>query len=73
MDALSLSSEKFDVECDCGRSVSRTIAQWQRNSTMECPQCGVTIKVDVSGMAKSIHNVDRGLERLDRTIGNLGS
>jgi uncharacterized Zn finger protein len=73
MDSLNLSSEKLDVECDCGRSASRTIAQWRRNPTLECPQCGTTIKVDVSDFDRSVREVDRGLERLDRQLGKLGN
>lgn len=68
-----MSSEKLDVECDCGKSVSRMIAQWRRNSTMECPECGATINVDVSDFERSVRDVDRTLDGLNRQIGKLGS
>ena len=72
MDTLNLSSEKLDVECDCGRSVSRTIAQWRRSPTMKCPQCGTMIEVDVSDFDRSVREIDRSLARLDRQIGKIG-
>ena len=68
MDDLNLRGEKFDAACDCGASVSRTIDQWQRNPTAECPECGTRIKVDVSDIGRSVHAVDRSLADLDRQI-----
>ncbi|HWY17895.1 MAG TPA: hypothetical protein VNY27_04200 [Solirubrobacteraceae bacterium] len=73
MSSLNLSSEKMDVTCDCGRSVSRTIAQWRRNPTMECPQCRAMINVDVSDVDRSIREVDRAFGKMDRQIRKLGS
>jgi hypothetical protein len=73
MNSLNLSNEKLDVACDCGRSVSRTIAQWRRNPTMECPQCRATINVDVSDVDRSIREVDRAFGKMDRQIRKLGS
>lgn len=66
MDDLNLRSEKFEAACDCGSSVSRTIGQWQRQPTAECPECGTTLKVDVSDVDRSVRAVDRGLADLDR-------
>jgi hypothetical protein len=73
VDSLNLSSEKLDVDCVCGRSVSHTIAQWRRQPTMAYPECGATIKVDVSDVDRSIREVDRAFGKMDRQIRRLGS
>jgi hypothetical protein len=73
MDDLDLRSEKFDAACDCGGSVSRTIGQWQRQPTAECPSCGTTIEVDVSDLDRNVRAVDRGLADIDRQIRKIGS
>ena len=72
MDRLGLNSEKLDVECDCGRGVSRTIAQWRQSPTMDCPQCGARIEVDVSDIDRSVREVDRAFGRMDRQIRRFG-
>ncbi len=73
MDSLDLSSEKLDVECGCGRGVSRTIAQWRQSPTMNCPQCGARIEVDVSDINRSVREVDREFGRMDDQIRGLGN
>jgi len=73
MNSLNLSGEKLGVDCDCGRSVSRTIVQWRRNPTMACPECGATITVDVSDANRSMRVVDRAFGEMDRQIRKLSS
>lgn len=51
-----IGSENLDVACDCGCSITRTIAQWRR-SPAKCPRCNATIKVDTSELDKSVRNL----------------
>jgi predicted RNA-binding Zn-ribbon protein involved in translation (DUF1610 family) len=73
VDNLNLSREKLDVDCDCDRSASRTIAQRRRQPTLACPECGATIKIDVSDVDRSIREVDRAFEKMESQIRRLGS
>lgn len=73
VDDASIKREKFDAACDCGRSVSRTIGEWQREPTSVCPECGATIKVDTGDLDKSERAVDRGLADINRQMRKIGS
>ena len=73
---LNLANEAFKIECpECKASNETTLGQVQRQETITCTNCGVSIRlVDEKGsVAQAIDNVNNAFGELRRALENLGT
>ncbi len=72
MSGLDLNSEKIDLDCDCGATVTSTIGKIRRSPTLACPKCGAAIQVDGTDVDRGARSFDHAFGEMDRAIRRIG-
>jgi len=71
-----LDNAEIDVPCpNCGKKIKQKLGGLKNSPTIRCPGCGSSIKLDASGpkgAAKSLQQVEKGIDDLRRTLRKLG-
>ncbi|HEY2405343.1 MAG TPA: hypothetical protein VGI10_05045 [Polyangiaceae bacterium] len=64
---MSLENEiQIPIKCDnCGHVTERTLAQFQREPTINC-RCGTVINIDTKEAAATMSEIQRKLDDLSR-------
>lgn len=68
-----LNTQSIELACPhCGHKFSETIGKLKTNPKLTCTRCKGGINVDANHMRTEIAKVEKALEQLGRTLGNIG-
>jgi ribosomal protein S27E len=65
-------SQEVTVECpDCSHEITQTIGHFRASPKIECPGCGVTIKIEASSLDEALKSAEKSFADLKSKISRI--
>ncbi len=69
----AFSDAKLEISCPgCGHKISKTVGYLKSHSSMTCPSCGRTIRLENRDFRRGIDSAERQIEDLKRKLKKFG-